>query len=547
MPHWNLCVCVRACWMGSVCERASSRAAIATAPVPARTVANDEGVAPAGAETSVTTALDGTLHKRVVARHKGSDDPLLQPFLKDTYAMEQLHHAIKDGTLPLNHRRSASDPSFLSLLAFGAHTRRTQFLLRMRADPDVADVDGVTALMATIHGRHHHLQQERPVRMTKARPQDHYKGVFLEIFQSRPNLSLRDASGKSALSLAFEFGMTDLVRVLIRYGASLTSSPEAQQAMHQEAQPVRRGLAERPVSPAMVAHLFTPLVGKMVSGTIYAFAAPLLYWDVPNDTCWCDACKASPIETSPVVVCWGSLATFAGYAGEEEPVASLPHKTGLQDKVVDESNVEAVCGQVRSILTTMRIAAAKHPLALLMPCFHSDELKVAREKLTQFAFEELQADAFYIANSFVSSLYATGRTTGVVITVDRQVAISCIYEGFDLPQAFSRTPLEGQTDVERAMCVAEKAYAALMSCDAEVREEFSSIVLVGDRVEKESVIAGLRERCGQHWQPRVVVADPHAAWQGGSILSSLSTSCGMWATAREYAEMGPAIASRKFF
>jgi centractin len=72
-----------------------------------------------------------------------------------------------------------------------------------------------------------------------------------------------------------------------------------------------------------------------------------------------------------------------------------------------------------------------------------------REKSAEIFFETFNVPALFISMQAVLSLYATGRTTGVVLDAGDGVTHSVpIYEGFALPHSIMRTDLAGR-DVTR--------------------------------------------------------------------------------------------------
>lgn len=72
-----------------------------------------------------------------------------------------------------------------------------------------------------------------------------------------------------------------------------------------------------------------------------------------------------------------------------------------------------------------------------------------REKAAEIFFETFNVPALYISIQAVLSLYATGRTTGVVLDSGDGVTHSVpIYEGFALPMSIIRSDIAGR-DVTR--------------------------------------------------------------------------------------------------
>jgi len=197
---------------------------------------------------------------------------------------------------------------------------------------------------------------------------------------------------------------------------------------------------------------------------------------------------ASHELNQPIVIDNGSGTIKAGFAGSEMPKHTFPAYVGrpkhIRAMAGGAAEGEYFVGQkaqdLRGILrlnypTThgvtddwkdmqaiweytydeLNVVQEEHPVLLTEPPLNP---RSNRAKAAEIFFETFNVPAFYVQVQAILSLYASGRTTGVVLDSGDGVTHAVpVYEGFALPHAISRIDVAGRDVTEYLQILLRKA------------------------------------------------------------------------------------------
>lgn len=193
------------------------------------------------------------------------------------------------------------------------------------------------------------------------------------------------------------------------------------------------------------------------------------------------------LSNQPFVVDCGTGLIKAGFAGDEAPNLVCPTYTGRPKHVKVMASAQAgnifvgnKAKELRGLLKLnhpmkhgvindwkdmqviwdhmyrdLKVAQDQHPILLTEAPLNPNS---NRKKLAEVFFESYNVPALYIQMSAILSLYASGRTTGVVLDSGEGVTSAVpVYQGFAVPHAVQRIDVAGREVTDYLQLLLRKA------------------------------------------------------------------------------------------
>ncbi|MHA1305144.1 MAG: actin, cytoplasmic 2 [Candidatus Heimdallarchaeaceae archaeon] len=208
------------------------------------------------------------------------------------------------------------------------------------------------------------------------------------------------------------------------------------------------------------------------------------------------------VSTKPLVIDNGTGFTKNGFAGEDQPRSVFPTIIGYPKYQIIMTDVEHYVreyyigeealnlrgvlkliypvehGQIQdwdameriwhyTFYNDLRVNPNEHPILLTEPPLNKNTNK---EKMAELMFDTFNVPAMYISMQAILSLYASGRTTGIVVdSGDGVTHIVPVYEGFAISHAIRRADIGGRdiTDYLRRL-LRQRGYSLTSSAEREI-------------------------------------------------------------------------------
>ncbi|KAH3744454.1 non-muscle actin 6.2 [Pelomyxa schiedti] len=170
-------------------------------------------------------------------------------------------------------------------------------------------------------------------------------------------------------------------------------------------------------------------------------------------------------ETPALIFDTGQMNTRSGFGGDDKPTSIFPTVIGRPENQSSmKYGYEALLSEPELVLdrpfkqghienwtslealwhhcyTELGISSENNPLLVTLAARQG---KTETEKITQLLFESFNVPASYMGQSNVLSLYASGRTTGIVLEIGDSISSSCcVFEGYPLPHTTITRDLSG--------------------------------------------------------------------------------------------------------
>ena len=198
--------------------------------------------------------------------------------------------------------------------------------------------------------------------------------------------------------------------------------------------------------------------------------------------------EATTLHNVPLVLDNGSGTIRAGFAGADLPTTYFPayvgrpkHQRVLAGALEGDLFIGPRAQELRGLLKIryplehgivtdwddmeriwtyiyeqeLKTLSEEHPVLLTEPPLNP---RTNRETATQILFEQFNVPAVYMSIQAVLSLYASGRTTGIVLDCGDGVSHAVpVYEGFAVPNSIRRIDIAGRDVTENMQLLLRKS------------------------------------------------------------------------------------------